>query len=182
VRLGVLRGAAGAQHLASALEAVPETMTTVLSSTDQIMQELAQTLSSRPIYLYAGGGPSHAAAMFGATKMKECSPDHAMAIQLEEFHHYNSQKAGDPLFVLAPAGPSVARARDTAEEGKRWKGRIYAIVTGNEPALDDCSDLVIRLPALPESLSAFLFTLPLQLFAYHTALEKFRAAGADVDT
>jgi glucosamine--fructose-6-phosphate aminotransferase (isomerizing) len=182
VRLGVLRGAAGAQHLVTALEAVPEMMKSVLSSTDPIMRELAQALSSRPIYLYASGGPSYAAALFGATKMKECSPDHAMAIQLEEFHHYNSQKAGDPLFVLAPAGPSVARARDTAEEGKRWKGHIYAIVTGNEPALDDCSDLVIRLPALPERLSAFLFTLPLQLFAYHTALEKFRAAGADVDT
>jgi glucosamine--fructose-6-phosphate aminotransferase (isomerizing) len=113
--------------------------------------------------------------------MKECSPDHAMAIALEEFHHYNSQKAGDPLFVLAPAGPSVARARDTAEEGKRWKGRIYGFVTADEPALDDASDLVIRLPALPESLAALLFTLPLQLFAYHTALEKFRAAGAPVD-
>ncbi len=182
VRLGVLRSAAGAQHLVTALEAVPEVMKAVLSSTDPIMRGLAQTLSSRPIYLYAGGGPSYAAAMFGATKMKECSPDHAMAIPLEEFHHYNSQKAGDPLFVLAPAGPSVARARDTAEEGKRWKGRIHAIVTGNEAALDECSDLVIRLPALPESLSPFLFTLPLQLFAYHTALEKFRAAGADVDS
>ncbi len=181
VRLGILRGAAGAQEQSQALETVPEVMQTVLSLSDPIMREVARAQSSRPIYLYAGGGPAYAAAMFGATKMKECSPDHAMAIPLEEFHHYNSQKAGDPLFVLAPAGPSVARARDTAEEGKRWKGRIYAIVTGDETALDDCSDLVIRLPALPERFAAFLFTLPLQLFAYHTALEKFRTAGAAVD-
>ena len=181
VRVGAHRNAAGAAELARALETVPAAMETVLSTSDPIMREVARRESSRPIYLYAGGGPAYAAALFGATKMKECSPDHAMAIALEEFHHYNSQKAGDPLFVLAPAGPSVARARDTAEEGKRWKGRIYGLVTGDEPALDDASDLVIRLPALPESLAALLFTVPLQLFAYHTALEKFRSAGAAVD-
>jgi glucosamine--fructose-6-phosphate aminotransferase (isomerizing) len=179
--MGAHRGAAGAAALAQALERVPEVMQEVLAATDPIMRDVAARDSARPIYLYTGGGPAYAAALFGATKMKECSPDHAMAINLEEFHHYNSQKAGDPLFVLAPEGPSVARARDTAEEGRRWKGRIYAIVTGDEPALDHCSDAVIRLPALPESLAAFLFTLPLQLFAYHTALEKFRAAGAIID-
>ena len=181
VRIGAHRHAACAVELAQALETVPAAMEAVLSTSDPIMREVARRESARPIYLYAGGGPAYAAALFGATKMKECSPDHAMAIALEEFHHYNSQKAGDPLFVLAPSGPSVARARDTAEEGKRWKGRIYGIVTGDEPALDDASDLVIRLPAVPESLAALLFTLPLQLFAYHTALEKFRAAGATVD-
>ena len=181
IRLGALRGAAGASAQAQALEILPEVMQAVLSENDPILREIAISQASRPIYLYAGGGPAYASALFGATKMKECSPDHAMAIPLEEFHHYNSQKAGDPLFVLAPAGPSVARARDTAEEGRRWGGRIYAIVTDDEAALDDCSDLVLRLPALPETFAAFLFTLPPQLFAYHTALEKFRAAGAVVD-
>jgi len=181
VRIGRHRAAPDAPHLADALESVPDVMQEILSTTDPVMQQVARRESSRPIYLYAGGGPAYAAALFGATKMKECSPDHAMAIALEEFHHYNSQKAGDPLFVLAPSGPGVPRARDTAEEGKRWGGRIYAVVTGDETALDACSDLVIRLPGLPESLAAFLFTLPLQLFAYHTALEKFHAAGAIVD-
>jgi glucosamine--fructose-6-phosphate aminotransferase (isomerizing) len=83
--------------------------------------------------------------------------------------------------VLAPAGPSVARARDTAEEGRRWRGRIFGVVNGDETALDHCSDAIIRLPLLPEVLSVFSFVLPLQLFAYHTALAKFRLAGADVD-
>jgi len=181
VRMGERRGVGCAPDLARALETAPDVMQAVLATTDGVMREVARAESSRPIYLYAGGGPAYAAAVFGATKMKECSPDHAMAIPLEEFHHYNSQKEGDPLFVLAPAGPSVPRARDTAEEGRRWRGHVYAIVTGDEPALDHCSDRVIRLPALPESLAALLFTLPLQLFAYHTALEKFRAAGASVD-
>ena len=180
VEVGELRGAAGADTLRAALARVPDLMQSVLTDLDRPVAALAAREADRAIYLFAGGGPAYAAALFGATKMKECSPDHAMAIPLEEYHHYNSQKAGDPLFVLAPAGPSVARARDTAEEGLRWRGRIYAVVTEDEDALNASSDAVLRLPELAEALAAFTFTLPLQLFAFHTAMEKFRRAGADI--
>ncbi len=180
VRAGVLRGVARAGYLLGELALVPDVMARVLEACESQVAALAEETAARPIYLYAGGGPAYAAALFGATKMKECSPDHAMAIPLEEFHHYNSQKAGDPLFVLAPAGPSVQRARDTAEEGRRWGGRIFAVVNGGETALDHCSDSILRLPELPEVFSVFSFVLPVQLFAYHAALAKFRRAGADV--
>lgn len=180
VEIGALRGHPEAAALRASLDAIPDMMTHILTGLDPVMAQLAGMEAEKRIYLYAGGGPSYAAAQFGATKMKECSPDHAMSIPLEEFHHYNSQKPDDPLFVLAPAGPSVARARDTAEEGRRWRGRIYGIVNGDEAALDACSDHVIRLPQVPEALAAFTFTMPLQLFAYHTAMEKFRRAGADI--
>ncbi len=180
VRVGALRGHAGAADLGAALDRVPETMAAILAELEPSMAGLAAAEAEKRIYLYAGGGPAYAAALFGATKMKECSPDHAVAIPLEEFHHYNSQKPGDPLFVLAPRGPSVARARDTAHEGRRWGGRLYGVVTADERALEAACDAVIRLPVLPESLAAFAFTLPVQLFAYHVALEKFRRAGADI--
>jgi len=174
------RGQEDAPAMLGALHMLPCTMAQILADCDAPMARLAAEQADRSLYLYAGGGPAYAAALFGATKMKEFSPDHAISIPLEEFHHYNSQKPGDPLFVLAPAGPTVARARDTAEEGRRWRGRIFSIVTENETALDACSDQVFRLPAVPEILAAFTFTLPLQLFAYHTAMEKFRMAGAEL--
>ena len=180
VQTGRRRGHPRADELGQALESVPEVMAQVLETCAPLMAWIAAEEANKRMFLYAGGGPAYAAALFGAVKMKECSPDHAMAVPLEEFHHYNSLKADDPLFVLAPAGPSVARARDTAEEGRRWGGRIVAIVNEGETALDQASDHVIRLPALPESLAAFTFTLPLQLIAYYLALEKFRRAGADV--
>ena len=180
IKVGLATGRPGAALLAAALDDLPHCMRAILAETEPVMRCLAERLADRSLYLYAGGGPAYASALFGATKMKECSPDHAMAIPLEEFHHYNSIKPGDPLFVLAPAGPSVARARDTAFEGRRWRGQVHAVVSADETALDDCSDAVLRLPALPESLAAFAFTLPMQLFAYHVALAKFRAAGAVV--
>jgi glucosamine--fructose-6-phosphate aminotransferase (isomerizing) len=180
VEIGMLRGAVRAASLSDELARVPDVMERVLADCESEVAALAEREALRPIYLYAGGGPAYAAALFGATKMKECAPDHAVAIPLEEFHHYNSLKAGDPLFVLVPAGPGVQRARDTAEEGRRWGGRIFAVVNGAEAALDLCSDSTLRLPELPEVFSVFSFILPVQLFAYHTALAKFRLAGADV--
>jgi glucosamine--fructose-6-phosphate aminotransferase (isomerizing) len=181
LQVGVARGVRAAADLLAALAALPDVMAAILAACDAPVAHLAAAQADRTLYLYAGGGPAYAAAVFGATKMKECSPDHAMAIPLEEFHHYNSQKPGDPLLLLAPAGPSIARARDTAEEGRRWGGRIFALVNGAETALDGCSDQVLRLPAVQEVFSAFTFTLPVQLFAYHSALEKFRRAGAEVE-
>ncbi len=178
IEVGLATGRPGAAALATALDAMPQTMRRVLAESEPVVRRLAEAQADRRIYLYAGGGPAYASALFGATKMKECSPEHAMALPLEEFHHYNSLKPGDPLFVLAPAGPSVARARDTAEEGRRWRGHVYAVVSEGETALDNCSEAVLRLPALPEALAALAFSPPVQLFAYHVALAKFRRAGA----
>ena len=180
VEIGRRRGVASADALGGALDDLPRMMAEILRDMDRPVAAIAAREAAQPIYLFAGGGPAYAAAVFGATKMKECSPDHAMAIPLEEFHHYPSLNPGAPLFVLAPCGPSVARARDTAEEGRRWRGRITAVVTEDEDALDAASDTVLRLPPSPEPLAAFTFTLPLQLFAYHVAMEKFRRAGADI--
>ncbi len=72
----------------------------------------------------------------------------------------------------------MARARDTAFEGKRWGGTVYSVVTNGEASLDRHSDAVLRLPAMPEELSALVYAVPVQLFAYHVAMAKFRAAEA----
>ncbi len=162
--------------LQGGLDAVPDQIAAVIASQEDAVAALARADASRSIFLFAGGGPSYACALFGAAKVKECSPDHAIAIPLEEFHHYNSQKPGDPLFIIAPKGPSVARARDTAFEGKRWGGRVYGIVTESESALDPHADRLLRLPAMPEELSALVYCVPVQLYAYHLASAKFSAA------
>lgn len=168
--------AARVETLQTALDRIPGQITAVINLHVSTIAEIANREAGRGVYLYAGGGPSYATALFGAAKVKECSPDHGIAIPLEEFHHYNSQKRGDPLFLIAPEGPSVHRAYDTAFEGKRWGGHLYSIVTGDESRFDSCSDVVMRLPNVPEVLSPLVYTIPVQLFAYHVAMAKFRAA------
>jgi glucosamine--fructose-6-phosphate aminotransferase (isomerizing) len=164
------------EGLQAALDAAPGQMANVVETHEAALIEIARIEADRSFYLYAAGGPAFASAMFGAAKVKECSPDQGLAIPLEEFHHYNSQKEGDPLFLIAPDGLSIFRARDTAFEGKRWKGKIYSIVTENQSMLDTYSDAVLRLPAVPECLAALVYSVPVQLFAHHVAMEKFRRA------
>jgi glucosamine--fructose-6-phosphate aminotransferase (isomerizing) len=164
-----------------AFEQVPGWMTDALTSSDTVIRSLAKKEVGRKVYLYCGGGPAFASAMFGAAKVKECSPDHGIAIPLEEYHHYNSQKAGDPLFLIAPQGLGVPRALDTLHEGKRWGGQVYSIVTEGDAPQFKSSDQIIPLMKVPELLSAFVYTIPVQLFAYHVAMEKFHLAEGHLD-
>ena len=172
------RDSARVAALQSALDAVPDQIAQVIADHQDRIAAIAEAEAGRRMYLFAGGGPSFAATLFGAAKVKECTPDHAIAIPVEEFHHYNSQKAGDPLILIAPQGPLVPRAHDTAFEGHRWGGQVYAIVTDGERRFDGLADVVLHLPAMPEALSALVYSIPVQLFAYHLAMAKFRAAEA----
>jgi glucosamine--fructose-6-phosphate aminotransferase (isomerizing) len=172
------RSTADVEGLQAALDALPSFIASTVAAQVDVVRSIAGREASRSLYLFAGGGPSFASALFGAAKVKECTPDHAIAIPQEEFHHYNSLKVGDPLFIIAPAGPSVARARDTAFEGRRWGGQIYSIVTEGDDRLDACSDVVLTLPTMPEALSPLVSCVPVQLFAYHLAITKFDRATA----
>lgn len=160
----------------AALEQTPTLMKQVLEACKEPVLEIARREAQLSMYLFAGAGPCLGAAEFGSAKVKECSPDRALAIQMEEFHHYNSLKAGDPLFILAPDGFSVPRALDTAKEGKRWGGRIYPIVNQDNHAFDPYATEVIRMPAVMEEFSAFVYAVPVQMFGYYVAMEKYRLA------
>jgi glucosamine--fructose-6-phosphate aminotransferase (isomerizing) len=162
--------------LQAAFQQIPGQIAHTLETVDAGIRAVADTEADRKIYLFSGGGQAYASALFGAAKVRECSPDHSLAIPLEEFHHYNSQKAGDPLFLIAPHGPSVPRALDTLHEGKRWGGQVYSVVSNSDAHLFGQSDRIFPLAEVPETLSAFLYTIPVQLFAYHLAMAKFHRA------
>ncbi len=159
--------------LQAALDATPDQIAAVLEAHSDSIADIAEAEAHREMYLFAGGGPAYAAAMFGAAKVKEMTPNHSYAIPQEEFHHYHSLRPGDPLFIIAPHGPSVPRAMQTAERGKAWDGQVYAAVTQGSP-LKDIVDAAFELPDMDERLSGLVYTVPAQLFAYHVAMAKFR--------
>jgi glutamine---fructose-6-phosphate transaminase (isomerizing) len=166
--------------LETAFKSIPGLMTATLKKIDESIKHIAEIECQKSVYLYSGGGSAYASALFGAAKVKECSPNHGIAIPLEEFHHYNSQKAGDPMFLLAPKGPSVPRAIDTLHEGKRWGGNVYSVVDESDAEFFSKSDQVIPLGRVPEIFSAFIYTLPVQSFAYHVAMAKFHFAEREL--
>jgi glucosamine--fructose-6-phosphate aminotransferase (isomerizing) len=183
--LGMARARGTDEKMISTLEkqfsVIPALMTSTLKSINETIKAIAEKESSKSVYLYSGGGSVYASALFGAAKVKECSPNHGIAIPLEEFHHYNSQKEGDPLFLMAPKGPSVPRALDTLHEGKRWGGNVYSVVDESDASLFAKSDCIIALSHVPEIFSAFVYSLPVQMFAYHVAMEKYRLAKRELE-
>ena len=163
-------------ELEDQFQRVPELIQRILDEQNDQIHSIAERESARSIYLFAGGGPAYACALFGAAKVKECTPNHAIAIPLEEYHHYNSQKLGDPLFLVAPSGASLPRALDTVKECRRWGGQAYSLVTAGDTTLEAYSHDVIRLPRINEMYTPLVYTIPLQLLAYHVAQAKFRNA------
>jgi len=181
IRVGERRVPTTAAPLREAFDEVPDVMAGVLSRIDPLIAKIAEDEVEAGVHtvLFSAGGPNLASAIVGAAKVKECTTLHAIEIQVEEYHHYNSQKAGEPLFLLAPSGPSVPRAVDTGRDALRWGGRLYVVTTYGEGAFDDLTDQVITLPAIPEPLSPMLYLLPAQLAGYHLGLSCYAAAVAN---
>jgi glucosamine--fructose-6-phosphate aminotransferase (isomerizing) len=179
IELGRRRGKVEeADRFEAEIQQLPECIGQVLEAHEPAMEAIARHEAVRSLFLYAGGGPAYACAMVGAAKVKECSPAHAIAIPLEEYHHYNSQKAADPLVLFAPAGRTVPRAVETARAGRRAGGRVHVVISEGESRFDDEVDSTLRLPVIPEPLAPIVYMVPGQLFAYHVAMEKFRMADA----
>jgi glucosamine--fructose-6-phosphate aminotransferase (isomerizing) len=181
IRLGERRVPTEAAPLRAAFDELPAVMAQVVDRIDPLIADITgyEVDAGVQTVLFSGAGPNLASAIVGAAKVKECTTLHAVDIQIEEYHHYNSQKAGEPLFLLAPSGPSVPRAVDTGTDALRWGGRLYVVTTEGEHAFDDLTGRVIGLPPVPEPLSPLLYLLPAQLVGYHLGLSCYAAAAAD---
>ncbi len=179
-QLAILVGRARQSPLATCyqegLDLIPDMMAEVIDIHDSEIAEIGEKFVDASMFTFSASGPALASAMFGAAKVKECSPSHAMTVSLEEFHHYNTQKRGEPLFIVAPDGPSIARAHDTAIQARHWGGRLVGIVSDGQSILDPYCEHVLPLPAVQEALSPLVYTIPVQLFAYHHAMAQFRRA------
>jgi glucosamine 6-phosphate synthetase-like amidotransferase/phosphosugar isomerase protein len=180
IRVGERRVPGAAAPLGSAFDELPDLMTQVLQRIDPLIAEIAddEVKAGVQTVLFSGAGPNMASAVIGAAKVKECTTLHAIDIQVEEYHHYNSQKAGEPLFLLSPSGQSVPRSVDTGTDALRWGGRLYVVTTDGERAFDDLGGRLITLPAVPEPLSPLLYVLPAQLVGYHLGLSCYAAAAS----
>ena len=136
---------------------------------DATMKAIAGEICVAQLVLFAGLGPNLAAAHMGAAKVKELSPVHALALPLEEYHHYRSQKPGDPLFLVATDPASAQRALDTALVSQSRGGYTVALLSTPSPEIAARVQHVVTLPAVDAALCVFVASVPLHLMAYHFA-------------
>ncbi|TCR67354.1 SIS domain-containing protein [Bosea sp. BK604] len=161
------RGEGDAPGLAADLAALPALIDSVSTGFYERTAALGNELARAEFVLLTGAGPHFAPAAFGAAKLKELAPIHASALPLEEYHHYRTQKAGDPMFLIAPDEASHQRALETAIVGKGVGGHTIALVPEGETAISAQVAHAWHLPPVRVELAPLVYSVPLHLFSYH---------------
>ena len=158
--------------LAAALDGLAEQVDAVAKAFYDPARVLAERLARADLVLLAGAGPHYAPAAFGAAKLKELAPIHAIAFPLEEYHHYRTQKAGDPIFLIAPDEASHERALETALMSRGGEGLCIALVPDGESEIAQVADVAWRLPRVADDVAPIIYSVPLHLFGYHAAVAR----------
>ena len=166
-------------ELVAQLRNLPSRLEQVLELEPEIVQ-LAQQYADKSDALFLGRGQHYPIAMEGALKMKEISYIHAEAYAAGELKHGPLALVDQdmPVIAVAPNDHLLAKLKSNLEE-VRTRGGILHVFADKAVRFSsrDNEAIVIELDAPENAVAPIIFTLPLQLLAYHTALLK----GTDVD-
>ena len=169
-------------ELSLALSEVPGRVAEVLKN-DETIVEIAETLVDAHDVLYLGRGTSYAIALEGALKLKEISYIHAEGYAAGEMKHGPIALIDEdvPVIVIAPGNdPLFEKTASNMQEVIARGGKVILISDkdGVSCLQRHASPFAtIILPKVDPFVAPILYSIPVQLLAYHTATLK----GTDVD-
>ncbi|MEV6164697.1 glutamine--fructose-6-phosphate transaminase (isomerizing) [Streptomyces sp. NPDC052052] len=176
LHLGRIRdlSVADGKRIIEGLRRLPAQISEILANEDEIKRLAAEYADAKSM-MFIGRVRGYPVAREASLKLKEVSYIHAEAYPASELKH-------GPLALIEPAMPTVAivpdddlleKNRAAMEEIKARNGRILAVAH----QVQEKADHTIVVPKNENELDPILMGIPLQLFAYHTAL----AMGRDID-
>lgn len=130
-------------------------------------------------FLFLGRGINYPIALEGSLKLKEISYIHAEGYAAGEMKHGPIALIDRdmPVVVLVPRDRLYDKTVSNLMEVKARHAPVIALVAEGERELGKIADAVFTVPDTHALISPILFTIPLQLLAYHIAVLR----GADVD-
>lgn len=149
-------------------------------SLDKEIKQLAKDFINKTNCLFLGRGELTPIAMEGALKLKEISYIHAEAYAAGELKHGPLALVDEnmPIVVVAPNDALIEKLISNIQEVSARGGLLYIFTNKDTTYTSGSNFRIIELPfENDENVNAILFTIPLQLLSYHTALIK----GTDVD-
>ncbi len=157
---------------------LPGKMEKILSDADQI-NVWAKKYKDFKDFLYLARGPLYPIALEGALKLKEISYIHAEGYAAGEMKHGPIAliDAEMPVVVLLKQGPLFEKMISNIQEVKARDGIVLGMIEAEPNAVIGPPENQFVIPLSSEWLSPVLFSLPLQLLAYHVAVLR----GTDVD-
>ena len=179
--VGKLRGTVSAEtvrEVAQAIGRLPELIRETLKVNEGV-EELSKPFTYARNFLYLGRGYNYPAALEGALKLKEISYIHAEGYPAAEMKHGPIALIDDkmPSVIIAPEDNLYEKILSNVQQVKARGGKVVAIVTKGDHVISRIADYVIEVPGVPDCLSPIITSIPLQLLAYHIAINK----GCNVD-
>jgi glucosamine--fructose-6-phosphate aminotransferase (isomerizing) len=172
--LSVVRG----REIAAAMLELPAKIQQILDRAGEI-ETMAAAFADATNFLYLGRGYSFPAALEGALKLKEISYIHAEGYPAAEMKHGPIAliDADMPVVFVAPHDAVFDKVTSNVQEVKARGGRVIAITSRDEEALEGKVDYEFRVPETLDMFYPILTAIPLQLLAYYIAVKR----GLDVD-
>ena len=147
---------------------------------DSSIEVLAQHFADKHHALFLGRGVQNPVAMEGALKLKEISYIHAEAYAAGELKHGPLALVDEdmPVVAVAPDDDLLEKLKSNLQEVRARGGELYVFADPRVQFGDRVGIHTMRMPAMIQDFQApILYTIPLQLLAYHVAVLK----GTDVD-
>jgi glutamine---fructose-6-phosphate transaminase (isomerizing) len=181
IYLGQVRGLLSPENtrrLVDDLAQCPRLIGEMLADTSAY-QRLARRFYTYNNFLFLGRGLNAPIALEGALKLKEISYIHAEGYPAGEMKHGPIAliDQGMATLALAPRDSLYDKMVNNIKEVKARDGVVLAVATQGDAELPLEVDEVIYIPPAPEYLTPLLTTIPMQLLAYHIAVQR----GCDVD-
>ena len=149
-----------------------------LKMSDQL-KELAKDFADKQHTLFLGRGPMWPIAMEGALKLKEISYIHAEAYAAGELKHGPLALIDEemPVVVVAPNNELLDKLKSNMQVVRARGGQLYVFADDATGIESEDGMKVISMPHADRLIAPIVYTIPLQLLAYHVAVLR----GTDVD-
>jgi glucosamine--fructose-6-phosphate aminotransferase (isomerizing) len=160
------------------LQELPSKIQNILDRAGEV-EKIAEDFKNAQNFLYLGRGYSFPTALEGALKLKEISYIHAEGYPAAEMKHGPIALIDEsmPVVFVTPHDSVFDKVVSNVQEVKARGGRVIAITTRDEEALEGKLDYEFRIPETKDMLTPVLASIPLQLLAYYIAVKR----GANVD-
>ncbi len=160
------------------LRSLPRRIEEVLAL-DAAVQAWVPFFAAKQHALFLGRGTQYPVAMEGALKLKEISYIHAEAYPAGELKHGPLALVdGDmPVVAVAPNNELLEKLQSNLQEVRARGGELFVFADAANAIREEEHTHVITVPPVDDLLAPIVYTVLLQLLAYHVAVSK----GADID-
>jgi glucosamine--fructose-6-phosphate aminotransferase (isomerizing) len=166
-------------ELVAGLQRLPQAVEKALAIDDELFDLGTEMLADATDSLYLGRGILYPIALEGALKLKEISYLHAEGYPAGEMKHgpIALLQEGFPVVAVVPGGTNRDKLISNLMEVRARGAAVMAVADESADEMGGVADLMLTVPEVHPLLQPIVTVVPLQLLAYHVAVE----LGLDVD-